>query len=217
MKTRPRYDKKLQLPNGRIVYVYNPAAIASRKRKKLVTTNKLEKRLSELMAAVSSDIRRNIDPALVAACILCTFERVGNAASAASGHYGVSNLERRHVINCGDHLKLRYIGKSGVNQNKIISEPELVRIIQKRLTRLAPDARIFNCTPTEVNQYLAKFDITSKDIRTFAANKFMMDELKDGLSFTEALEKVAAIIGHKPATLRSMYLHDKTKRYAGVK
>jgi DNA topoisomerase IB len=163
---------------------------------------------------------RSNDTALAVAVILCTYERVGNETSAKNGHYGVSNLLKDHIFfSSPDYIELRYVGKSGVNQVKPIHEPSVCELIHKRSKGNKKD-RLFNTTPQQVNEYLSEFGITSKDIRTYAANKFIEDATRyvqcksnadKARLYRNAATTVAGIIGNKPATLKSMYLHDSTK------
>lgn len=225
---KPKYTEKLVLNSGNVVYKYSEKSLAARKKKKVTRTKNIRKSVSDIISAVSSDIlsrsKSISDPAAVVMLILCTYERVGNDLSASEGHFGASNLEKHHVTKRNGYIELDYIAKSGVRQIKPVHEPILVDFILKRINCLQQHDRIFQCSPQQVNDYLDKFDVTSKDIRTFAANRFMSDELKSlGKShelktktqrhaiFRNALDNVAVVIGHKPATLKSMYLSDKLK------
>lgn len=220
------YKEKKILPNGREILIYSEEDIQKRKNKKKKRTNTIEKSISDIIETVSTDMKTN-DDALVVAVILCTYERVGNEGSAKTGHYGASNLLRKHIYKSSpEYVELRYMAKSGVDQTKPIHEPNLCKILHAR-SRKGQDDRLFNTTPQRVNDYLSQFGITSKDIRTYAANKFMEDatrglnpktEAEKKKSFLLALNSVSSVIGHKPATLRSMYLHDSTKeKILGVK
>lgn len=236
---KPKYTEKLVLNSGNTVYKYDEKSLALRKKKKVKRTKTLTAVIYDIIDTVSADLKSRdkltADTAAVVALILCTYERVGNEISANNEHFGASNLEKRHVIDKGDHLVLKYIAKSGVQQEKPVYEPELVEFIKSRIKSKPPRARIFTCSASEVNNYLDEFSVTSKDLRTYAANKFMAEELKAlhkistkinlrknphkpelnktqrHAVFNTALNNVSKIIGHKPATLRSMYLHDKLK------
>ncbi len=217
-KTLIRNSSKVEIPTGKTIYVYSDAEKSRRKHKKLKHCNNMTEAIDSLIETVTTDIKLGDDVACVVGIILCTYERVGNDSSARNGHYGACNLEKRHIGLGQDnsHLTLMYVAKSGVKQVKEISEPSLCKEILKRARKIAFTDRIFNCTPAQVNKYLAAFGITSKDIRTFAANKFMVEEMrKSGSVFKNSLNTVAKIIGHKPATLKSQYLHDKVKEKYG--
>lgn len=219
---KPRYKEIRTLPNGRAVYVYDDAGIRKRKQIKDSKVSTIKRSIGEIISAVENDAGCGSEPAAVVGVMLCTYERVGNEASAAQGHYGASNLEKRHVIKMPGGLMLDYIAKSGVRQRKPIVDKLICKEIENRIRGKSPNDRIFSCTPKEVNDYLRQFNITSKDIRTFAANKFMADalleapihETKTGRNktFKAKLKEVAEVIGHKPSTLNTMYLSDSLKK-----
>lgn len=205
------YKKKL--PDGREIKIYEEHEIRRRKAKKKSRTNTLDSVINDLIDTVSSDMGKS-DEAAAVALILCTYERVGNEASASDGHYGVSNLLRKHITEVHPReIVLEYVGKSGVSHRKSVKEPLLVKLLSKRTT--PKNQRIFDTTPQKINEYLKNFGITSKDIRTYAANKFMSLAANPRMTkkeINESLREVAGIIGHKPATLKSMYLHDDVRK-----
>lgn len=219
---KPAYKDIIVLDNGRQVYVYDEKAINKRTVKKNSKISIIKSDLNDIIDRVIRDIQMGIEPAAVVGLILCTYERVGNDASAANGHYGASNLERHHVKKSKNGLILDYMAKSGVHQRKEVSDPLIVSEIERRIARKKPNDRIFSCTPKQVNDYLSQFNITSKDIRTFAANKFMSDALRSAPKydkqydrrrvFAQKLKEVAEVIGHKPQTLNSMYLTPALKK-----
>lgn len=223
MKYRiPRYEDIKILPNGRQVYIYDEDSIYDRKSQKNSRVKIIKRDIKLIIEQVKSDIKSGSEAAAVVGLILCTYERVGNDSSASFGHYGASNIEKRHVKPCKDGYIIEYVAKSGVNQRKPVTDEIMVKELKSRCSRIKSNDRIFNCTPKQVNDYLKQFNITSKDIRTFAANKFMADALISSpigqtktarnKVFKEKLNEVAEIIGHKPSTLRSMYLSDQLKQ-----
>ena len=220
--TSSRYTDIKVLPNGRQVYIYDEDGIAERKSIKVSKISKIKREIGSIISRVEKDISEGSDQALIVGLILCTYERVGNDESASSGHYGASNLERRHVKKIDGGILIEYVAKSGVSQSKPVFDKLVVSEILSRIKSKRNSDRIFTSTPKQVNEYLDQFGITSKDIRTFAANKFMADALfsekttpttKNGRNkvFKEKLDSVAGIIGHKPSTLKSMYLSDSLK------
>lgn len=220
--TSSRYTDIKTLPNGRQVYIYDEDGIAERKSIKVSKISKIKREIGRIISTVEKDIAEGSDQALIVGLILCTYERVGNDESASGGHYGASNLEKRHVKKIDGGILIEYVAKSGVSQSKPVFDKLIASEILSRIKSKSGEDRIFTSTPKQVNDYLNQFGITSKDIRTFAANKFMTDALlsekttpstKNGRSkiFKEKLNSVASIIGHKPSTLKSMYLSDSLK------
>ena len=219
---KPRYEDIKVLENGRKIYIYGNSAIEKRINKKAKKVRTIKSEISEILSQVSQDINAGSEPALVTGLILCTYERVGNDESANSGHYGASNIEKRHIKKSKNGIILDYIAKSGVHQTKQVFDPLISSEILIRLKGKSDNDRVFSCTARQVDAYLSKFGITSKDIRTFAANKFMADALRGEPSrdrqpdrrraFSAALASVAQVIGHNPQTLSSMYLTPSLKK-----
>lgn len=217
-----RYTDIKILPNGRQVYIYDEDGIAKRKSIKDRKVNTIKKSISEIIESVTTDMRTGSEVATVVGLILCTYERVGNDSSADNGHFGASNLLKKHVKKTSFGIEINYIAKSGVEQRKPVYDKEVSTAILRIIRSKNLNERIFSCTAKQVNDYLSEFGITSKDIRTYAANKFMKQALSGKVPetktertkvFNEKLKTVAEIIGHKPATLKSMYLSDKVKNY----
>jgi DNA topoisomerase-1 len=153
--------------------------------------------------------------------IIATSERVGNVESAKVGHLGVLFFEKKNITITSASTVFKYVGKSGVTHRKMPHMPHTVLVrLKTRLNRTTK--RVFelrNGTQIDhkdINQYLEKFKVTSKDIRAYNANAMMNFELhskpkpktpKDRKTFfLAALKKVAEKIGHTPSVLRKYYL-----------
>ncbi len=78
--------------------------------------------MRKLRYNVSTDLKSEDEKvyltALVVAIMQLTSERIGNAASAKNGHYGITGLRKKHVKIEGNKVTLTYKGKSGVKQEK---------------------------------------------------------------------------------------------------
>ncbi|WP_225585038.1 DNA topoisomerase IB [Acidovorax sp. ACV01] len=115
-----------------------------------------------------------------------TFLRVGNEEYAATNKsYGLTTLRTRHVQVKGSQLKLRFRGKSGVQQEAELSDPRVVRVV--RHCQQLPGQELFQYededgTPRtvgsgDVNDYLREITqgvsstegdhFTAKDFRTW--------------------------------------------------
>lgn len=219
----PKYKSKIELESGAVKYEYGRQAIKERASKKLHQCRVVEDNIEKIINRVISDVKRNIDEALAVGIMLCTYERIGNDDSAQSGHFGVTNLEARHFTDNKSHIEIDYVGKSGVVQHKEIYDPVITSAIRQKLKRCQPRARIILCTPQACNEWLRPFNCTSKDVRTFAANRLMAHQLKeaDKVSgnngwarkrrakiFYDAVGVVSKDLGHRPKTLIDMYLNN---------
>lgn len=228
-----KYKSKVTLDSGNTVYQYSSRQIALRNRRKAEQIVKLEKAISKLREQVRRDLTSDdLEKALVALVVGLideTYERVGNQESADEGHFGVTGWQRNHVTFGQGPAKIRYVGKSGVKHEKTVSSAALLKALHKAYDAVdGKDTPIFEqagVNAQKVNDYLAKFDVTAKDIRGFHANKEMLsalrtlrrengslpknrDERKEALKkeFEKALENTAKIVGHEMATLRRQYL-----------
>jgi len=218
----PKYKEKRELESGNIQYLYGKDALKERGKKKANQCKVLEDNIDKLIDKVIKEIKRGSDEALAIGIVLCTFERIGNDDSSKDGHYGVTNLEGRHFTDHKTWIEINYIGKSGVEQHKEICDDIIVNAIRIRLAKTPANARLLSCTPAACNDFLRPFSCTTKDIRTYAANKLMSDELANSKKiygngykatrirnniFNKAAKRVAEYIGHKPSTLKGMYLN----------
>jgi Eukaryotic DNA topoisomerase I, catalytic core len=222
------------------VYVYSERQVAKRNNDKAKRLKKLSGSIKKLRSQVDKDLDSN-DPeisltALAVALMDETAERVGSEASAAgelnhegAGHYGVTTFEKRHVSFSKGKAHLKYTGKSGVNHDKTLSNPKVVKAL-KKAHDACKEGGIFcyeggKITASKVNEYLKPFDISAKDIRGFHANvgvRAMLESIrsKGGKlpedkkekekklkeEWKEAIELVAKEVGHTSSTLKNQYL-----------
>jgi len=201
--------------------VLTPAQKASRQRKKNHGVATLAKNMDRLKKRLSADLSSDDEVTkLTAAAVktmLDTSERVGNKASAKSGHHGVTGLKRNHIKKGGGAVKLKYTGKSGMKHEKELKDKRVLKAMEA-----GSDNNLFKTqdgkeiTNVMVNSYLKEFGITSKDIRGHNANKFMVqklsgltggDEKERKAKFLTALEEIAEKVGHTPSMLRKSYMH----------
>lgn len=158
--------------------------------------------------------------ALIIRTMLNTSERIGNEESASNGHFGITQFKKDHVKVVGSKIRLNYVGKSGVEHEKDFSDLTCAQLLKKLRIRnnefIFTTEDGFRIRPDRVNRYLKKFNVKSKDIRGFNANRMMVMELnrvgrvKEETArpkvFNTALRKIAERIGHGAPTLRKHYL-----------
>lgn len=220
------YVEKRKEESGNITYVYDEKHIKARNKKKAQRLSKLAKSLKKMRTQVKKDLTHEDDrtrlAALAVALIDETFERVGNRYSAADmKHYGVTTWLVKHIKFSGSTAKIRYVGKSGIKQNKTVKSSKAVSALKKLCSGKKPSALVFELedftlTDNSVNQYLRPFDITAKDIRGLHANdevrkelqkiKKSKDEKQRKADFKKAVEAAAETVGHKASTLKNQYL-----------
>lgn len=233
MAKKTSYKEKRKEESGNITYVYDEKHVEERTKKKSGQVEKLRKSIPKVRVRIKKDLSSS-DPAekftaLAAALIDETYERVGNKKSAEENkHYGVTRWLVKHITFSGGKAKIKYVGKSGVNQEKEVSDSKVISVLKEACEGKSKEDRVFEwegfmVNRKKVNAYLKAFDITTKDIRGFHANDEMIAQLKKAKSgslpkdekekkdklkeqFTEALEETAKIVGHEISTLKNQYL-----------
>lgn len=241
----PRYKEKKEVPKAdgsgkTTVYVYSERQVQNRNREKAERVEKLRHSIEDLREQVGKDVDSD-DPkkrltALAVALIDATFERVGNESSADEGHFGVTGWLKKHVTFGKGKATVKYVGKSGVDHEKVVTEKWLVDALRDCCADKKPDEALLSfgkddadgpvrVTSRDVNAYLEPFEVTAKDLRGYHANTQMQENLravrkrgpklprdrkeKDKVlkaEFKEALEKTAEAVGHEASTLKSQYL-----------
>lgn len=226
------YVEKKTEESGNITYIYDEKHVKKRNRQKAKKVERLEKSISDLRDQVREDLKSDdIEKKLAAIAVGLiddTYERVGNEESAESGHYGVTTWKVKHVTFSKGKAKVKYVGKSGVDQSKEVTQKSLVTALKDIVKDKNKDDRIFEMddytlSAGDVNKYLKKFKVTAKDIRGFHANTEMRKALKSKRrgtlpkdekektkklkeEFKKALEETAEKVGHEPGTLKNQYL-----------
>jgi len=231
-----RFKQKKEVPSedgGKTtIYEYSDRQVALRNTEKAKRIEKLRKSYSSLEGQVRKDLKakdtETFLTALAVALMDETYERVGNDDSASEGHFGVTGWRREHVTFSGGTATISYVGKSGVKQKKTVSG-EVAKHLQKAYNAADSDDSCLFCPKdskvdaSKINDYLAKFDITAKDLRGYHANDAMKNNLKKvrkgelpsdpkerekklKAEYTQALEATAKEVGHESSTLNSQYL-----------
>lgn len=236
---KSKYKSKKTTEDGDTVYEYSDRQVTERNKAKADRVEKLDSSISKIRKKVKQDLKSDDwkvrMKALAVGLMDETYSRVGNLDSAGEGHFGTTTWRKDHITFSNGKAKIKYIGKSGVKQDKTVSDKQLVKALKDRVKDLSKDDSIFECEgdndntlcirASDVNNYLKEFDITAKDIRGYHANELMRDALKEvrkkgptvpsdkkekeellTTEFKKALDEVCAELGHEAATLRNQYL-----------
>jgi DNA topoisomerase IB len=230
LKVAARYKDKKISDKGNPIYMYSERQVALRNKKKAERLEKLRSNIGRLKSQVKKDLhaddRDKALSALAVALMDHTYERVGNEGSADEGHFGVTGWTRKHVSFGKGKATIKYVGKSGVKQEKSVTDKAILSALKKAYDDEGEEIFSYKggrVDASKVNAYLKQFDVTAKDIRGFHANSTMQEKLraarKGKLSddpkerketlkaeFKKALEETAEEVGHEASTLRSQYL-----------
>jgi len=220
---------------GRVQAIYHPAFRLRQEKLKFDRILRFADRLPQLRRQVEKDLaRRKLDKAKVLACIVklidMAYFRVGSDRYAQEHHtYGITTLRSKHVEATTQTITFDFIGKSGKQHVKKISDPRLARII-KQLDEL-PGYEIFryqdengemhDLHASDVNEYIKEYmgeEFTAKDFRTWggtllATSLILKEELEPAASetarkklVTTIVKRVAKRLGNTPAVARSSYI-----------
>lgn len=190
--------------------------------------------LPRIRARVDADLRRRGLPrervlAAIVRLLELTLFRVGNSEySKANNSFGLTTLRNRHAAVTGDTIRLAFRGKSGIWNERRVSDRRLARIVKN--CRDLPGYALFQYLDgegnrhivgsAEVNDYLRQIsgeEITAKDFRTWAGTylaALALQQLDPAASrprhpatLLRAVEQVATHLGNTVAVCRKCYIH----------
>jgi DNA topoisomerase-1 len=158
-----------------------------------------------------------------------TLIRVGNDEYANSNNsFGLTTLRDRHAKINGSKVRFQFKGKSGVEHDIDLSDPQLARIVRKcqelpgeELLQYVDDAgAVRDIGSGDVNDYLREItgqEFTAKDFRTWAGTVLAATALKEfefvdskarmKKNIVRAIESVAKKLGNTRAVCKKCYVH----------
>jgi DNA topoisomerase-1 len=218
---------------GRKQYRYHSRAVERGQLRKYYRVRELAKNLPAIRSRVRRDAAarepaRRAVAAAVVRLIRESFFRVGGERYAEENRtFGIATLRKHHVEVRDGCAVFEFVGKRGVEQRKVVANPELARLVKRHLA--SPGTRLFryreanrwrNLTARDVNEYLHEalgVPFSAKDFRTWGGTlraATVLAELGPPRSSTEArrnvataMRLVAAELGNTPAICRASYVH----------
>jgi len=214
---------------GRKQYRYHPEFRAQAEASKFAGLAEFGKALPKIRRKVDKDLKQralNRDKVVAAVVRLLDedYLRVGNEEYAkANKSYGATTLLSRQVKDDGRRVRMRFKGKSGIEQEVTITDRTLRRIVrqlqelpgQGLFQYVNGDGKPHPITSTEVNDYIREAsggDFTAKHFRTWGATVLafeqMLDKAEDArISVKTMIEPVAEALGNTVAMSRRAYVH----------
>jgi DNA topoisomerase-1 len=112
--------------------------------------------------------------------------------------YGSTTLQLRHVQPCSRGVRLRFIGKKGVSQNILVTNPYLSRVFMAR-KRATPHytAPLFIISGSSLRSYfreLGSGDYSPKDFRTGCGTRLALDLVGNRTRFPKSKAKRKALL-----------------------
>lgn len=228
---------------GRRQYLYHPVWRQRRDQLKYRRVAEAAGRLPAVRRQVARDLRRSGMPvervAAVAVRLLDEgYFRIGNDVYADEhGSFGLTTLLRGHVRRQGSGLRFRFVGKSGIEHDVTVADPEVLRVLQSLRRRTDDSDRLLayrtpqgwaDLTSAQVNAYLGPLfecEFTAKDFRTWHGTVIAAESLalsdepaSTGASRRRAIRAavgdVAGYLGNTPAVARASYIDPRViERY----
>ncbi len=216
-------------------YLYHPYWRVLRDRKKFDRVLQAAHELPRVRRLVERDLRGpepTRERALAVAVRLLDqgYFRIGSDAYAdAHGSYGLTTLQRDHVRRTPRGLRFVFTGKSGVDHDVLIEDPEVIAALEPLRRRRGSDPKLLayregrrwrTLTAGDVNVYLDELfvgDFTAKDFRTWHATVLaalaLAETAEGGMTAAsrkravrQAVVEVAAYLGNTPAIARASYI-----------
>lgn len=223
---------------GRRQYLYHPVWRERRDVAKFAHVLEVGRALPDVRRSVARDVRT---PGLERAKVLALAVRLVDLGAfrlgAESyldehGSHGLTTLQRQHVRSAGDGVEFRFTGKSGVEQEVVLADPEVTAAVRELTAHRRADApllawrdgrRRVGITPVEVNDHLKALfatsveeDVTAKDLRTWQATALaaaVLAEQERAATKTArrrqvraAMVEVAEHLGNTPTVARTSYV-----------
>jgi len=214
---------------GRKQYRYHPEFRAQAEASKFAGLAEFGKALPKIRRKVDKDLKQralNRDKVVAAVIRLLDedYLRVGNEEYAkANKSYGATTLLSRQVKDDGRKVRMRFKGKSGIEQEVTITDRTLRRIVrqlqelpgQGLFQYVNGDGKPHPITSTEVNDYIREAsggDFTAKHFRTWGATVLAFEQMLDKagdarISVKTMIEPVAEALGNTVAMSRRAYVH----------
>ena len=191
---------------GRKQYIYSEKSKELREEKKYCQLVNMCAHMTQLKKELNKNLYKSSDfDKTKMICVvlkimdLCNF-RIGNKIYEKKyGSYGITTLHKKHMKIHKDHINIEFIGKKGVVNNCDIYDPKFIPIL-KKVYKEAQGKRspyLFDVSMNDINEYLDKFSISSKDMRMWNANMIFLKNLNEELKNNDGIltkKKVVAAI-----------------------
>lgn len=207
---------------GRKIHKYSTKEIYKNYLEKYKRNKLFTKNYESVISHVKSDIDINTkegQAALILYIIYKTGLRVGSESDtkAEQKAYGISTLLNKHIkILPNNKVKLEFIGKKGVINSTIISDP-IIYTALKKLKGKNWSNKIFDVSCSYVRSYLNSIDdrFNVKDFRTLKAYSIAKKEIEkrkgpapDEKTFAKWQKEVADTVASKLGNTRVVAIND---------
>jgi len=211
---------------GRDQRVYSDAHWAKAAEAKFARVNELRAKQKAVRKELDRDMKNPAtqEEASCLRLIQATGLRPGSTSNtgAEKQAYGATTLEGRHVQVQGDKVRLKFVGKKGVDLDIPVDDPVVARDLIARKAEAearGKTSKIFNTSQTKLSNYAHSKDgggFKTKDFRTAKGTDIaarLVSQMKTPATtkeykaaVLEVSKKVAAQLGNTPAVARQSYI-----------
>lgn len=214
---------------GRRQRLYSVEHIANAKSDKFERVRALLSEWKDIRTQIESDINdesivgKDREAAIVAYLIYETGIRPGSTTDtlAKVQAFGATTLQLRHVKLCPRGVRLQFIGKKGVPQNVLVTNPFLVEELTNRKSATTAWSQcLFNLSASKLNDYIATLgsgNYSAKDFRTGVGTSLALKLLGSRQRFpksaskrkrviNDALDQVSKKLGNTRTVARNSYV-----------
>jgi DNA topoisomerase-1 len=180
---------------GRIQYIYSEESKKRREEKKHIKLLKLCNNISKLEDKIKNDLSKRMytKEKLIALIItlmnICNFRGGNKKYEKDYGSYGLTTLHKSHIHFEEKYAVIDFIGKKGVQNKCSIKDKNIIKMLKEVYKMSNKNQRYLfairnenkeeiNVSLPDINMYLEKFKITSKDLRMWNANILFLKNLK---------------------------------------
>ena len=218
---------------GRKQYRYHPRWRETRDADKYARMAEFGRALPRIRARVARDLKlpgMPLDKVIAAIVQLLdtTLVRIGSAEYARDNQsYGLTTLRKKHVKIEAGRLRFNFRGKSGVEHDVTVNNPNIRRIVRRcaelpghdLFQYLDEDGTRHAVGSSDINDYLRRVsgaDFTAKDYRTWAGSVYALAALRRLMCSSAAearrhivatVKEVATLLRNTPAVCRRCYIH----------
>lgn len=210
---------------GRKQYIYHKNTIKNNSNEKFKKLIDYGRNYPKIINKINKDSKQNEDVKLkhiatiIKIIIDCNF-RIGNKIyEKQNKSYGVTTLKKKHLTISKKKITIDFIGKKNIRnkcdlKNKYIINNLIDFQKDKRsnsnIFSYKTESGIKNINSKDINNYLQSFgDYTSRNMRTWNANIFLIQKLANFNSLKKSIEYVSSKLHNTPSVCKSNYLDPK--------
>ncbi len=189
--------------SGKTQYIYNQKFIKENTNRKFIRLGIFVTVKNKIINFINKEYSIQ---ALLFEILFITSMRIGNDIYET---YGLTTLDRKHVIFKQDGVYLNFIGKKSIKQSVHIPSKHSRVISSLNILCNRRSKRIFGITSQQLNNILRDItgeDITCKDFRTYGANRLFITNVQKGIPVAEAVKLVSKELGHGSDICKKSYI-----------